>query len=729
VLQLSVVWAVIKGVPEIVEYQTKPAPTRLKHAHVWLLIAITLFGGFLRFFKLSQPALWGDEAWTYYRICGNYQQFLDILQFNGFVPLHYELYQWIRSGMPLGARIEQKPVEVFESQRGFFARRPATKPTLQPTSKPSLVAEYPIVSGGVRMTPIVMRLVPALAGTLMIPAMYFLAMQIAGRKVGLVTALLTACSAYMLVYSRDAKMYMHFWLFCTLSAGCFLWWLRVHTRISWLCWVASSLAMCGLHAPGLAILAIELVVYLSMLVTPSVLRRMNWKAPIFFVLGLAVILSGIGGYYWKFNRYKEKIDEGRNWDRDSLIGWVEGYNKGRDGVNMICYTAGAYLFSWEWATPQQEKWIAPRTLKLLHGAGYVTLGLLVLGLFPWRTRARLRSAVVSDSTTPLQLRVFWITTWIVLSAYVLYGISFGARSTLVKGVWTPGFVSPGSWFKFIGTSIAPFKWPLIGALVVVLLACFIISERTLGARLKKTIAIVAPLLILFALLEISYLLLNHYNRRTIEAGGSWHSLWMPRYLGFIWPAVAIAVATLLWRLPTRPLRFAALGFVLIVNLVQFATRVYESEPPTDAIARDMVEAAAPNRTYLLGIVSHGLSVRPGEGLYPSAAWRYYVAYMKDLKLTPMEFRTNFARTLLDFGPIVNRTPQSIARDLKNSPQIKHITVWDKIEVGRVDTNADDTLKAQLGKNWKRVDEKTFSAFDHWTWQKLYEVRRREYVKT
>ena len=713
---------------DIVEYQTKQSAPRRQRAHVWLLIAITLFGGLLRFFKLSQPALWGDEAWTYSRICGNYQQFIDILQFNGFVPLHYELYQWIASGMPMWARVEHRAPEIIASPRGFFASRASTRPTTQPTTKPFLVAEHPIFRDGVRMTPIVMRLVPAIAGTLMIPAMYFLAMQIAGRKVGLVTALITACSAYMLVYSRDAKMYMELWLFCALSVACFIWWLRVHTRLAWLCWVASSLAMCGLHAPGAAILGIELLIYLSMLLTPTVLRKMNWKAPIFYLLGVAVILSGIGGYYWKFNRYKQKIDEGDNWNRDSLIGWVEDYNKGRDGIDLIRYTSGAYLFSWEWATPQQEKWIAPRTLKLLHGAGYVTLGLLVLGLFPWRARAQLRAEANASDPTPLHLRVFWITAWIVVSAYVLYCLSFGARSTLAKTVWTPGFTSPGNWFVAIGSLVAPFKWPVIAALVVILLACFFVSERTLRTRLMKMVGIVVPLVVIYLICQISYLLLNHYNRRTVEAGGHWHSLWMPRYLGFIWPAVAIAVATLLWRLPTRPLRYGAIAFFVLVNFAQFATRVHESEPPTDLIARDMLEAVTPNRTYLLGIFSHGIGVRPGEGLYSSAAWRYYVAALGNFKMTPMEFRTNFARNLLQFGSIVNRTPPSIVRDLKNSPQIKHIIVWDKMEVGRVDTNAEDSVKAQLGKTWKRVDERTFSAFDHWTWQKLYEVRRREYAK-
>ena len=205
---------------------------------------------------MSRPALWGDEAATYSRICGDYQDLIDILQFNGFVPLHYEMYNWIQAGLPMWARIEHRPVQpAVPPHTSFFRSFPATKPTSQPSTQARIsVGEHPIVPGGVRMTPIVMRLVPAIAGTLMIPAMYFLAMQIASRRIALITALFTAGSAYMLVYSRDAKMYMHLWLCCTFSVACLLWWLRVRTRISWLCWVAASVAMCGIHAPGAVLL-------------------------------------------------------------------------------------------------------------------------------------------------------------------------------------------------------------------------------------------------------------------------------------------------------------------------------------------------------------------------------------------------------------------------------------------------------------------------------------------
>ena len=40
------------------------------------------------------------------------------------------------------------------------------------------------------------------------------------------------------------------------------------------------------------------------------------------------------------------------------------------------------------------------------------------------------------------------------------------------------------------------------------------------------------------------------------------SVWMPRYLGMIWPAFAIAVSVLLCRLPTRVLRVGAIGVLI-----------------------------------------------------------------------------------------------------------------------------------------------------------------------
>src|SRR5207248_2613428 len=126
----------------------------LRHPCLWLVLATTLLGGAMRFSFLSKPPLWGDEGLTYSRVCGDFREMLDVLQFDGFPPLHYEAYWLLGRIAPL--------------------------------------------------TPIRMRWIPAVAGTLMIPTMYFLAVQVLRRRsTALLVALFTCMSAYMMAFSRD----------------------------------------------------------------------------------------------------------------------------------------------------------------------------------------------------------------------------------------------------------------------------------------------------------------------------------------------------------------------------------------------------------------------------------------------------------------------------------------------------------------------------------------------
>jgi uncharacterized membrane protein len=146
-----------------------------------LLALTTLLGATLRLVSLDRPSLWGDEAFTFSRICGSYRQMLGILQTDGFMPLHYSLYWWIGKHWDL--------------------------------------------------SPVVMRLPVAIAGIFMPPAMYFLSRQMRlPAPTALLIALFTACSAYMLTYSRDAKMYMPFWTFAAAHVGCLLWWVNAVGR-------------------------------------------------------------------------------------------------------------------------------------------------------------------------------------------------------------------------------------------------------------------------------------------------------------------------------------------------------------------------------------------------------------------------------------------------------------------------------------------------------------------
>src|SRR5690349_6297631 len=73
-----------------------PAASR-RWRHGILLLAIIIVGGAMRFSYLHKPPIWFDEAATFGRVCGTYQQMLDALEEAGFGPLHYHLEWWIKN--------------------------------------------------------------------------------------------------------------------------------------------------------------------------------------------------------------------------------------------------------------------------------------------------------------------------------------------------------------------------------------------------------------------------------------------------------------------------------------------------------------------------------------------------------------------------------------------------------------------------------------------------------
>jgi uncharacterized membrane protein len=190
---------------------------------MWILLVLTIVGGALRFFTLTRPPIWGDEALTYSRVIGSLDDLYSILRHDGFMPLHYEIYWWMHQGMPLG----------------LFKLAP-----------------------GLVLTPAVMRFVPALCGTLLIPAMYFAARQICSVRVALLAAAFACFSAYIIAYSHDAKMYVQTWLFIALNMGCFWWWMRTRRLTPWLCWIATGATALGFHIAAALMIAPQVLFFL-----------------------------------------------------------------------------------------------------------------------------------------------------------------------------------------------------------------------------------------------------------------------------------------------------------------------------------------------------------------------------------------------------------------------------------------------------------------------------------
>src|SRR4051794_23171497 len=346
------------------------------------LVLITLLGATLRFLFLWRPALWIDEAALYRRVCGNFSDTIQRVADSGFTPLHYLLY-WAMKQVA-------------------------------------------------RMTPFVMRLPTALAGTAMVPVMYWLAVQIlASRRTAMLVALFTACGSYVLGYSRDAKMYIECWMFVALSTACLLWWLEDRRWIAWTCWVTSGAIMLGLHGTAGMVLPVHAIV----LVTHP---RLHWKRIIPFIIGLVLIVSPTLIYYTRFNRYPERIR--KDWGSSGLS-WIDEANEDRDALQLLRLTGSTFLAAWEWPTARDARLIDRRVLRVCTTGVIVMFAIIAAGAFPWRRPDPIASVVGARPVRcrPVRWRaMLWLAAWLVLPAYGAYCASSHAAWPPWRWYWIVG---------------------------------------------------------------------------------------------------------------------------------------------------------------------------------------------------------------------------------------------------------------------------------------------------
>ena len=896
--------------------RSHPVPDLPRRTALVVLLALTIVGGALRFWRLDAPAVWGDEAATYRRTTGSYDDLLRELVDDGFTPLHYELYWWLSRGMPLWPRAVPPPPDHVAQAAADPNREPppthyrsalrlvdlfgAAAASGDPTPPAEPWADYDAPPPtDVVMTPAVLRIVPAVAGTLMVPAVYFLAAQVTRRRrVALLAALLAAASAYLLVYSRDAKMYMPLWLFATLHVACLLAWLHAlgdpsrsasARRLWWWAWVAAGLACVGVHAPGLMVLAIDVIIFATAggrldpalaaverrgrFLPEAVLRaldaialparaavgavdrlaasgatarayallgersrlgrvlqrrgeRFRWPALLPFALGLAVVAAGPAGYYGHFNRYGQKLygDDDRpsdavRWGASGLT-WIEKYNAGRTGGDLALYAASAYLTGWEWPQAALQSEVPEFRRKLLKAATTGLAALLAVGLFPWRRAgARLRDSGRGASTTaspspPFAWRpTLWIAAWAVLPAY---GVYCASSSTFVAPLYWPaalvmsdvpdlkrgpavvvdpevdsdpadagadakadsdaksgkrfGPLDPAwrasaaeAWSAdgaAVGSALTPgnVRWGVLAALAAAGAMGFALCAPTWSGRLRTAGAVAGVVVVVWLACAVVYAAMVAKGRVT---GGS---VWMPRYIGVAWPAFVVAAAVLFSRLPTRPVRWAAVGLFVAVNLTQFAWRVAgDSEPPTGLIAADLIaagprdtprdrsrrrrgEASPPStmpsadpadatpptqQTYYRSDVAPIGS--PGTGVWGSHPMNYYLLVGTATDGVPRDLYGGRA-TSDRFAPPALRSDdadfaKNVASRAARPDAPGRVVIWSTTAPGDAPPLADPVLAA-LGERWVRRDdlERDFAGRDHWTWRDLYVFRRRVYER-
>ncbi len=205
------------------------------------------------------------------------------------------------------------------------------------------------------------------------------------------------------------------------------------------------------------------------------------------------------------------------------------------------------------------------------------------------------------------------------------------------------------------------------------------------------------------------------------------SLWVPRYLGMVWPAVGIGIAVLLMRLPTRPLRWLAIGVVLAVNITQEAAIVYENvEPPIDKIAADVWrdQHSTTERTYVDSKL-HGF-IGPGGGSIFSMIGKYYLSMESGITLPPEQLRS-WPRRFDDEPWYIWQAPTAnmLIAEIERAPELNRIIVWDQLTGTG---SPPETLEGKLPGKWKLVGDVRRSVYTSW-WQFRYVIRRREYVSS
>jgi hypothetical protein len=721
------------------------APKKSFPYHLLVLLALTCFAGYIRFAWIDRPSLWNDEGHTFRRLTGTFQDLLDVLQVAGFSPLHYELYWWI--GDRLG--------------------------------------------GAAKLTPFWMRVVPSLAGTLMVPAIYFLARQMCSKRTSLLVAAYAACSAYLMAYSHDAKMYMHFWLFCTLNVACLLWWFRTNLRVAWLGWIAAGVAMGGLQALGLLLLAIEPVLFL-------VQPRMHWKKTIQFLIGLLIMAAGPVGYYAAYDRWSTQVVE-TGWDQAAGLNWVPQVIGGRDGADLLRFASSAWLYSWEWPSDRfnpdspngeqnterafrsmlQGSDIDPKVYAGLATAVVLTFFIAALGLLPWP--AKWRGVKADDPPTqPWWLSAFWLFTWTVPAAYAFYCLTMS------------DYAKPKDWIDMVGATFSH-RWTLM-LIAIVCVGALCCLWRYIPMVLAAILGAVGASFVLAAIIKGALktpqpALWYNAGRRIWPILTEW-LLWPP----FLIPTLIILPA-LMWyySAPTLPRRLGRLvqfavvllgsyillqGTVAVVEIVQknldtgqcFMPRYIAFAWPAFAIMICALIMRLPTRpvrwpaiALLLGVnlaqawgrmfagseppidhIMHDLwaaqqsqdtvrtYVQPGGSTNHPAGGNISNnpgRYYLSIERGAAWHPSHYPNTEISTVLTVRQqtSPYAIAADLRRAPAVKKIIIWERF-AEKPDPTAPDLVLNQLGSSWQKQSEEFFPVRFHWNWSELYIARRRIYVK-
>jgi hypothetical protein len=441
---------------------------------------------------------------------------------------------------------------------------------------------------------------------------------------------------------------------------------------------------------------------------------------------VVLIFAGPIGYYEKFNVWKDSVEEA-GWKRSQLI-WINAYNQGRSGPQLARLLGTSMLMGWEWPKDADLRYLPAGRVNWPARGAELLLVILVAGCLPWPGRWRMGSSaqtrVPGNSARDPALRstsepaweqpetqwriLLWLCLWIVIPAYCFY-----CRSM-------PGFAGPRDGWQWLIHQAPLLNHGWIWVLPV-LLAGFAICYRRTRLLALRAAGLLAVLGIVIGLCQVIALVMTSLSEAALEAGKPWESLWVPRYMGFIWPMLAVAVAALLMRLPTRGLRGAAIVFLLGLNLGIGCFRIFgQTEPPVDLMAADVFDAEEASHHTLTWTHLAASQDSPGsENIYGEPG-QYYLQMLENKPMDPVLFRLAVAQRKSK-----NPGLRAMPWDREMPADVRRIILWSEYDLsGQV-----QVVEPRVPPDWKLQSDQLFIARDCWIWQDLARYRRSVYVKS
>jgi hypothetical protein len=193
-------------------------------------------------------------------------------------------------------------------------------------------------------------------------------------------------------------------------------------------------------------------------------------------------------------------------------------------------------------------------------------------------------------------------------------------------------------------------------------------------------------------------------------------VWNARYLGVVWPAVAILVALAIQRLPLPWVRAGAIALLIGANLVQFGLRVsVNSAAPVDDVAAD-VAAARKSGGEVHTVVAVAdeptkESIGGSGGIYDYPG-RYYLSVALGTRHAPRALRDGKFAELFTIPRQIDTPPPA---------NVRTMIVWTHGPRGEKDVVAD-----QLGAGWTRTSRTEYAVRDFWNWRRIYRCTRSVY---